>query len=773
MLSQKVTQALKVSTTISLLAVNLIAADGMRLAYKKGRAYSYQYNMNTNLSMHAELETDSTGHDATIKQNYNVNIELRLVHHNDDGSSLLWMKIKSIDASKGDQFDKTLDLATKIQLSRPIYFVQHSDGSIGKVYKNKNEKALVTNFKRGIIGAFQLRLRDIPETEDPSKGERGPVYTLSREENSIRKTWDTKSSGKDIRSAMESIGGRLRGEQIILLDKQEDVIARTKVSVSVEIAPTLRSETDIQTALNAHVQGGLSLVRTHLALPPLFNKMFIETDLQLEKLDNPLPSLEMTPTTFSQALQRLRTDSKSAEVIGYQIQSSAESMDTRLDLASALAQEGSANSQAILIRDVLQNAQLPGEILQRAMIGLLIAPRPSIAIMDAIAAHTENQNQETRYSALTTLGSMTYKLAQTDPCAAKPYIEKLQDYLNRPLDEAELAVILSALGNAGQESSLASLIPFLEHPSPALRREATDALRKLNQEEVSRLLLNIATQDNDPTVRSKAINIMDGRPALTLRNNQILTENKWKKSAGVSKLLMYGGGRCVCAQDHMELFQEITPLAGNKPWKTNKVEILSTFPSASGAGTTYCSAYLMGEKVYAFNTLTGVSINDTRKVIDKTFDSGPFETGQISQSFPIYQGITGTILANVRGRVIEHLKSEYNFTNPNDMFIQSSLQPTIKLEGVVLGLVSYGGVTPGGGGIQFYINNAQAPNLCEIRMKNGGKNKGDWSGINKLYFTGDEGFIAFLGSDSKKTFEIGRHKIKQYNKKIFDTTWVK
>lgn len=108
------------------------------------------------------------------------------------------------------------------------------------------------------------------------------------------------------------------------------------------------------------------------------------------------------------------------------------------------------------------------------------------------------------------LGSNLNKIQATEPALAKRARAALVGQLEHATSAGELAVALTALGNAGDVTTINSIKRFVEHPSPGVRESAAQSLRRIPGAEANRLLIAL-TADPVWRVRLSAVDAIGER----------------------------------------------------------------------------------------------------------------------------------------------------------------------------------------------------------------------------------------------------------------------
>lgn len=778
------------SSLALLLTTGVLCAQAPQLDYKPSKVYNYKYAMRGDVSLTATAN-DATEKRSFLGQDCNISVDLRLVSKQSDGSALIELRISDVQAIDTENNTSRLDATTRRNISRPIFFEHRADGTIGQIYKHKSESPKIANFKRTIISEFQTQLEaaseglrgEVQKVEHGAMGEFHPRYSMhisrSGGDPVITKRWDETSFSTHKRSsqfdALRQGGGSLRGEQTTTLSKKEGVIAKTAVEVSLDPAQPSREELTIQTQTRASLRGGLELhmVRPTLGSPSFDKRQHVVTSLDMDEYDVFDPAMSKfykDPQNFLQAVRLLRVDMQAADKIGALIKSSRMDGRLKLELVSALAQGGSKYSQVALVRDVLKNADTSSSMTERALKGLMFNPSPRAETVDEVAKLLEHSDANIRRLSLTSMGSMIGKLARKDKAGkeiAARHLETLHNYTSQPLDVSELQVAIAALGNAGVTESVERIVTFTRHSDLAIRREAVDALRKFDSDRVLGLLTQLASEDKEVAVRMKAVQVLGERVPINIRQDRAnLVDQKWNNNFGWAgfSTQMTGYVKSTRAPEHTEAVNDINVKAWGIKQHIGRIESASDANERRGSENNF-SAYILGQKILgperSFRT------QECTYNLDETWDTGPMDVLQLSESFPIYGGINITLSANMTFQFAANLKGDFDYCDTNNITMAFGLTPMMNMNAAgTIGLDLLGFAI--GGGLDLAVSNLSLPNWTTVNIANGGK---DWSGTMKVDFAMDGGSFNLKATVIGKDFELYHEDFPSVTKNLVDKVW--
>jgi len=174
-------------------------------------------------------------------------------------------------------------------------------------------------------------------------------------------------------------------------------------------------------------------------------------------------------------------------------------------LISALRDAGSPEAQAAL-RGLIREPSLTAEDRLQVVRGLSRVDDPTPETVKTLTdlLGDEALGEQAEYG----LGGNVYRLARTNPALAKTTLDGLQSRLSGAQTDSQRQRALLALGNAGAESSLASIQEQLSSPSEMVQIAATDALRRIPGASADVLLVKQLREAKLPSVRIAAAEAM-------------------------------------------------------------------------------------------------------------------------------------------------------------------------------------------------------------------------------------------------------------------------
>lgn len=191
------------------------------------------------------------------------------------------------------------------------------------------------------------------------------------------------------------------------------------------------------------------------------------------------------------------------------------SHDARSLIADLLAAAGHGDAQAALRRALdSRAARADGPAHALLFQRLAFVDRPDAESIAYIARAYEGLGDEPdaphlRYAAAYTLGSATRRLALAGEIErVEPYMRRLHDDLLEAQHPEERAHLLEALGNAGREEDLETILDAAHAEAPQVRRAAASALRKIDTGGARTGLIALAA-DSEVAVQAQAFAALD------------------------------------------------------------------------------------------------------------------------------------------------------------------------------------------------------------------------------------------------------------------------
>lgn len=654
-----------------------------------------------------------TEHQSSLLQNLKVVLEIQSVgsKFTAEAGPMIRMRIVSAEiqneSPEGNE-SSILDGDYLSQLQVPIYFVQNSKGSIEKIYKHAKEATEITNFKRGIISAFQTRMISTKEAvravglavlDKDALGELKPEYAPASVDQAgnviVQKTWNELSYTKPVATDGDTLpmkigDATLQGVQKTMINPTEGVVSQVDIQVSMQTqsAAISRSAVPLQgidTRTDVLAKGSLKLMASKVGKPTNFNSAeHVATDLamepvpiDMESIDEAIPGLEVRGETFkayrqAQLLTRLRHHEGMAHDIVRQIQAPNLDLNKRLEWTGILAQEGSPHSQKAVLDSVLTDPSLPVAVREHALCSLVLVEKPTSELKDAVASLLDGPQPELRRAAASALGAMLHKSASGPE---SHHLGLLHTYLTRPWSEDELLIGISALGNAGKSASLIFLTPYLEHASARVRMETVEALRNMEDDQAATLLLDRAQLDESPAVRHLAFSYLNIAETAAPATRSTLLDRSWEKQLGSGSIYAKLHGRVYVTENpfHLEANAGATGYAYGLSKNLIKAEVKGDVTGSSDAQRFAVNGglYIVGSKIWTYSD--SFACNVAR---EQTWGN-TYNFFTLSTSIPIFGPLSVYLGAGMNGSASFKARGELNGCGITSAFAKANLTPSL------------------------------------------------------------------------------------------------
>lgn len=401
-------------------------------------------------------------------------------------------------------------------LQKPCYYTLNAQGGIAQVYSARGIPSAVQGIWKAMLSALQLQPvlgkgDSWQASERDGAGDYQAAYQRTAPETYSKHKLSYSASSKPEQPQQEV----LESDTKFKLDDRGDLTSLAfaeKCRAVLPSFPTFVSESRLRLdrKSTAEVSKPSDLdallaaqVASQLSDPPSSDARRADTDRQLAKQANTkdlLPALaSKEERTRTEAYQRLvallRVNESTVPEVAKLARSSEAGSSSALVALGDAGTEATAKELAAIVADTaapaatrqtalqsLGRSELQGKDGSELVVGLLSDPVLG-------------------FQAKLSLGSMVFRLKESDPARARTLLQKLEA---GALGTTARGEYLKALGNAGHPDSLDTLTKILESPQAQIRAGAVAALRRVPGDAAEALLLK-ATHDADASVRSAAL----------------------------------------------------------------------------------------------------------------------------------------------------------------------------------------------------------------------------------------------------------------------------
>jgi hypothetical protein len=175
-------------------------------------------------------------------------------------------------------------------------------------------------------------------------------------------------------------------------------------------------------------------------------------------------------------------------------------------IIGALSHAGVLEGQETL-GEMLRDRRVSAEAREDAAAALAMAENPQRESLEAVRAMMNDKDARVSSASTLAAGNLARGLAEMDADAANDAVTDLLARLDIARDDADVALLLRALGNAGDARVVPYAERYLASTNPGLRAAACDALTFVKGPAADELLVRAMLRDEDGRVRVDAIRV--------------------------------------------------------------------------------------------------------------------------------------------------------------------------------------------------------------------------------------------------------------------------
>ncbi|MCP4213651.1 MAG: hypothetical protein GY765_03295 [bacterium] len=485
------------------------------LNYKASTLYTYDWNVN--------LKTTSFGksHDAvkgdTLEKNEDNSkisgkVEITPISRDKDGSWLLKMTLEDVLIQHTDETGslvKESDADLQKEFSRPVYFHQMPNGEVTKFMVHAKEDASTANLKRGIISSLHTRIDASASKYSATETDVSGSYTANYSKADTKGLLTiTKTRTQNDYSVFvdDQIKSEDKGNMEILdtcdvgLDTADGVFKT--VNVNSKIVTANQEDRDAKDSTEGlgiwnevDTTGTMTLLtkQSIKVVSPDFTD-YADASLKAEPFDDgagdeltdddiagaidELRSAPLNPRGFERVLGALKTNSSAVSYVRTLMVNGSLSADVMGPVIGALGTFGSAEAQSVLVNDIL-TAGAPEMARGQAMVALALVKAPTEDTIGVLEMLSLDKSASDNQVAVLALGSAAKNLLAINGQRAMNIVSGLEQELTCASDSSEVINYLDALGNAGFNTSLKVIAPYLAEEASEIRTAAQDAQTRM------------------------------------------------------------------------------------------------------------------------------------------------------------------------------------------------------------------------------------------------------------------------------------------------------
>lgn len=407
-------------------------------------------------------------------------------------------------------------------MSETFYFTQQLDGPIVDVTVDRGDMAEIVNFKRGFANAFNITIRG-DESYEVTESDNSGMYRAHYETETGRETFKmtrTKDesdyvAGPDGRAMSADTG--MTQTTSVSFNVQNGLIQEVSIDECVTIDepqagdPAISDtywEDELWVCMSANVQMQESdsissnrvndmvaqLESDEMVRMPVSAEVTVGGDYNVDNSEvtaNLLHQIESNPrdgSLLNQLVMATRADANGVSQLEGYLEKEKPTGRMVEAVAGTLVGIGTAEAQAVVQEHFIDSADVHPGLQRNVMVMASTLQEPTPALVDAIAAIAHNDNETHWETATLVLGALLNRLAISDSDIAASHVADLESALRANRGDAVELLYLRALGNAGQDSSLQVVSPYLSADDFMLRMTAVESMRKMRSTQVEALL---------------------------------------------------------------------------------------------------------------------------------------------------------------------------------------------------------------------------------------------------------------------------------------------
>ncbi len=544
------------------------AAAPRALDYQIGKTYTYEWRLTIDTKSKAR---DSQGamEEGSGKSVFYALADISITGQEADAfNGRLILRRPYICNSQNNGESVVDDAELFAALATPMTFTQKPNGEVTGVSFPQNAPTLAINIQKGILNALQTTLRTDENsyvvTENGGQGTYNANYVLADQGDDLQVTKTfTQDSFLNLISAGTD-NDRLELQTTVKLLLSADRGAFSSVEVSEHYLSSDESQdpesTDgggidgVAAWSEVETQGGLQLIQVSdtpasrsAALPDagyvdgnlgaiLPEAIQNEAGVNLAEvdIDAELGLLEAepdNPARLRRVLNLIQADDQGIvlDKVRQRLEATVDNTDVAAAYIDLLGQHGSEAAQQILNQVLSADAPSTQQasrveyrrILQeQALINVSTLNTPTGETLQTVEGLSDNAASPLQDVALTVLGAAADHVRDEQPERAAQIVAGLNAKLvaaggpgaAAAQDNETLNVLLDAVGNAGDASSLGAIDDYVASTDVDLRVAALTALRKIPGDAAEGLLVSALTNENeDDSLRNLVAALMDDR----------------------------------------------------------------------------------------------------------------------------------------------------------------------------------------------------------------------------------------------------------------------
>lgn len=442
----------------------------------------------------------------------------------------LELRTPKLEVSGAPVVDPKASRDLEAALALPFYVTIDGRGHVVQLLVPKETPTIVRGLQKHVASLLQYELAETPSWESEESDATGEVST--RYERSGSSLARTKLRYRRILAADGLVAPSVhldvavQGKATYELDAERwpahlEVRETSRITGDTQLAPVVvtleasltveNSEAD-RSALGSLAQAMPTLMPVTLSSLEVFAEAKHGADLQLVGA--------LTPEALIARLEAAKTDEERAQLhatvsaMSRLDEHAAERLVRRgrthdrvaMEIVGGLGASGSESSQRALL-GLLDDKSVVTEARLDAAVALGQAPTPTLETLEGLRAATRDGNVDVANTATLAAANVSRVLRETEPEAAAQTVDDILARLDTSRDPAEQAMLLRALGNAGDPRAFPRAASYARSSLAALRGAAVHAIQFLVLPEADALVVELLRGDPDAEVRVEALRV--------------------------------------------------------------------------------------------------------------------------------------------------------------------------------------------------------------------------------------------------------------------------
>lgn len=499
-----------------------VEAAGSLRAFRLGFHRSYALAVHTSTALDART---------TLAFRVAGTLDVAFVDESDGARRVrLVLRAPKLEVSGAPVVDGDASKHLEAALAMPFFASIDARGHVVQMLVPRETPAIVRGLQKHVASLLQYELADRSSWESEENDATGEVATrYARMGDALTRTklrYRRILAADGLVAPSHHLNVGVEGQASYTLDAERwprhlDVREVSRITGDTQLAPVivtleaslaLESDDDDRSALGSLARELPSLMPVTLTSLEVFAEAKHSADVQLVG--------SLTPESLIARLEAAKTDEERAHL--HATVSAMARLDEHaaarlvrrgrthdrvaMEIVGGLGASGSESSQRALVSLVADKSAVMEARLDAA-VALGQAPTPSLETLEGLQAAAHDANPDVASTATLAAANVSRSLRETEPDAAAQTVDRILARLDASSDPDEQAMLLRALGNAGDPRALPRALHFARSAVAALRGAAVHAIQFLVVPEADALVVALVRDDLDPDVRVEALRV--------------------------------------------------------------------------------------------------------------------------------------------------------------------------------------------------------------------------------------------------------------------------